>query len=133
MGGQNHQPTNTGITAASAWLSKQIGEGFGLVLQANGFLEDAIILGMDNRHLTDIAADVDGNPMDYLTKTITTLKRSVRVLGQIRVGFDRLSEAAAAEKYRGNPLASKLPDFELDRQFDGLLLLPRVKPDVWDE
>lgn len=133
MGGQNHQPTRSIFTAVSAWLSQRVGEGFAVVLEANNYLEDAIILGMDKLYVEELAPRLSGSPSDHLQKTIGALQRSQKILAQIQLGFSKLLEVARTEGYIGNPLASQLKAFDLSSKFGGVLLQPSVNPQVWHE
>ena len=133
MGGQNHQPTSSKITAVSAWLSQRVGEGFASVLEANNHLENAIMLGMEKLHVEDLAASLIGAPADHVAKTIECLERSARTLGEIQIGFKRLSDVATIEGYKGNPLASKLSSLQLKAGFEGILVRPFANARVWDE
>ncbi len=133
MGGQNHQPTNTKITAASAWLSQRVGEGFIRALEANNHLENAIMLGMNKLHIEDLVASLNGTPAEHLAKAIEQLKYSLNTLGDIQVGFNRLLDVAAIEGYKGNPLASKLGTLNLKTKFEGILIQPYSNNSVWNE
>ena len=133
MGGQNHQPTNTGITAASAWLSQNVGKGFSLVLEANNHLENAIMLGMDRLHIEDLASSLKGEPVEHIADAIKCLERSEAMLDNIQVGFRRILEVADTIGYKGNPLASKIETFQLKSKFEGVLVQPYANGQVWNE
>ena len=133
MGGQNHQPTNTGITPASAWLSQKVGDGFAFVLEANGHLENAIMIGMNKLHIHDLIPDLDGTPSEHVHKAIECLKLSQERLSEIQIGFNRLIEIAKVVGYKGNPLASKVKSFGLKEQFEGLLIRPVINTMIWED
>lgn len=133
MGGQNHQPTNRNLTAISAWLSRQVSDGFALVLSANSRLEDAIIQGMDKIHCNGLCDEISDTPRAYLQSAIYDLEGSISVLFKIEIGFDRLFEAANKEGYKGNPLVSKLSSQSLMPNFEGNLVQPAVNQMIWSE
>lgn len=131
MGGKNHQPTNRPITAVSAWLSQRVSKGFIYALEANNCLEDAIILGMEKRHVQDFAASLTGTPSGHLQESISLLQKSLATLDEIKAAYSRISEAAKIEGYIGNPLASRLPSLMLKDKFEGVLVRPSINSDVW--
>ena len=133
MGAQNHQPTNRGLTAISAWLSQRVGEGLILVHEANNHLEDAIILGMDKRHVEHLVPSLSGTPSDHLRQTIAALHNSEETISHIQTGFQTLAEAAKIEGYTGNPLASQVGSFELSKRFEGVILRPFVNRRMWQQ
>lgn len=133
MGGQNHKPTHTRITAVSAWLSQRVGQGFVSVLEANNHLENAIMLGMNKLHIEDLVASLDGTPAEHLAKTIECLELTSKTLSDIQIGFKRLLDVAVLEGYKGNPLASELGSLNLQTQFEGVLVQPYVNNRVWSE
>lgn len=133
MGGKNHQPTRPKLTAASAWLSQQVGKGCIAVQKANNHLEDAIMLGMGKQYIEDLASDLTGSAEAHLASSIESLQESLRCLANIQVGFARLSEAATKEGYKGNPLASSLPSLNLRESFTGVLVRPFPNERLWAE
>ena len=133
MGGQNHAPTNSKITPASAWLSRQVGEGIITIQQANNHLEDAIMLGMGRLHITDLVPSLSGVPSHHLALSADALRASLGALDSIDRGFARLGEIAKEIGYEGNPLATSVRRLNLDKAFDGHLILPYINTAVWDE
>lgn len=131
MGAQNHKPTSTQITAASAWLSQKFGEGYIRVLEANNRVEDAIILGMDRLWVEDLVRDLKGTPLDHLKDAAALCGRSIETVTEIEAAYDRVLEVARKEGYQGNPLASELPKYCLQQSFRGELVLPSERNDVW--
>jgi hypothetical protein len=134
VGGQNHQPTNRiRLIAPSAWLSRCVGDGFSHVLRANSELENAIIVGMDRLHVNALAPDLPDSALAYLGRSIEHLRASLAMLPEIEAGYDNLLDAARAENYQGNPLASDLPRFDLAASFEGGLVTPAINRAAWDE
>jgi len=133
MGGKNHQPTKPKLTAASAWLSQQVGKGCIAVQTANNHLEDAIMLGMGRQYIEDLASDLKGSAEIHLADAIESLDESLRCLAKIQVGFARLAEAASKEGYKGNPLAGTLPSLGLRESFTGTLVRPFPNERLWGE
>jgi hypothetical protein len=133
MGGMNHQPTSPRITAASAWLSQRVGEGFALALNVNGHLEDAIMLGFNKLHVEGLTYNLSGFPSEHLQKSIALLRQSEGVLEKIRFGFMRLAEIAEIEGYKGNPLADRISYLKLASQFNGVIILPSVNSQIWKD
>ncbi len=133
MGGQNHQPTRPDITPASAWLSRQIGEGIISIQQANNHLEDAIMAAMGRRHIEDLVPFLNGLASDHLTLSGSALRESISTLHKIEIGFRRLADVAQRIGYDGNPLARSVRSFDLERSFTGKLILPDVNVTVWNE
>jgi hypothetical protein len=133
MGGQNHQPTRPDITPASAWLSRQIGEGIIAVQQANNHLEDAIMIAMGRLHIEDLVPFLTGSPQDHLRMSENALRTSLAALRNIDVGFERLATVARHIGYNGNPLARSVRTFRLDEAFGGRLILPEINVSVWEE
>ncbi len=131
MGGQNHQPCNRGITAASAWLSQKVGEGFIEVLSANNHLENAIILGMNKLHVEDVTHDIEGTVQQHIVRATETLKQSLVILKLIPPGFQRLLDVSHKIGYKGNPFADQLDSYELEKAFEGKLILPNINKEVW--
>ncbi|MBU1754843.1 hypothetical protein KKH81_00985 [Patescibacteria group bacterium] len=132
MGGQNHQPTSSvTLIAPSAWLSQKIGDGFSEVLQANSQLENAIIVGVNHLHVEDLASLEDSSE-SYLSNAIALVRRSLETEASIQTGFENLLAAADKENYRGNPLASRVRDFDLREQFNGRLVLPSANQNAWE-
>lgn len=132
MGGQNHQPTRPDITPASAWLSRQIGEGIIAVQQANNHLEDAIMIAMGRLHIEDLVPFLTGSPQDHLQLSKNALGASLVALQNIDLGFERLATVARHIGYTGNPLARSVRTFQLAEVFAGKLLLPDINISVWD-
>lgn len=133
MGGQNHQPTGTKITAASAWLSQNVGKGFALVLEANNHLENAIMLGMKKLYIEDLTPFLGGTPEEHIEKTITALSQSVDTLEKIQLGFTRLQEVAEIIRYKGNPLSPTIKEHQLKEKFEGVLVKPYCNGKIWEE
>lgn len=134
MGGQNHQPTNrVRLIAPSAWLSQRVGDGFSQVLRANSELENAIIVGMDRLHVEGFVLGLPLSAEEYLAKSIEFLRASIATVGEIETGFANLLDAAKAENYQGNPLASKVASFGLAEKFAGSVAVPAINQAVWDE
>ena len=133
MGGKNHQPTNRVTTSPSAWLSQRVSEGFIRVLEANNHLENAIMLGMDRVYVKDVTPDLKGPATTHIQAAIVCLRCSASIVGDIRLGFDRVLEAARSEGYIGNPLARKLPALDLLQQFEGSLVRPYSNRAIWSE
>ena len=133
MGGKNHQPTKPALTAASAWLSQQIGKGCIAVQKANNHLEDVIMLGMGRQYIEDLTLDLAGSADAHLSEAIESLHESLKCLANIQVGFARLAEAAAKEGYKGNPLAGTLPALKLRESFTGVLVRPFPNDRLWAE
>jgi hypothetical protein len=133
MGGQNHQPTRPDITPASAWLSRQIGEGIISVQQANNHLEDAIIVAMGRLHIEDLVPFLTGPAAEHLELSANALHRSIVTLHNIDTGFRRLATVAQSIGYDGNPLARSVRSFRLDEAFVGKLILPSINISVWNE
>lgn len=133
MGGQNHQPTRSRLTAASAWLSQKVGEGLVLVLEANNQLENAIIVGMNKIYVEDATSSLHAPPPDYLRSALESLERSTDTLTLIEAGYGRLLESARTEGYTGNPLAQRLASFQLGPQIEGTLVRPFLNRGVWQE
>lgn len=133
MGGKNHQPTRVSLTAASAWLSQQVGKGCIAVQKANNHLEDAIMLGMGKQYIEDLASDLAGSADAHRTHAIESLDDSLKCLARIQVGFTRLAEAATKEGYKGNPLAGTLPNLKLREAFTGVLVRPFPNERLWAE
>lgn len=133
MGGQNHQPTNRIMTAASAWLSQRVGEGFLEVLKANNHLEDAIMLGMDKVHIEDFASSLGGSMSEHIEATIHALRRSKVSLDAIPTGYKRLIDIAAKIGYKGNPHVSQLNALDLYTRFEGALIRPAINENAWRE
>lgn len=133
MGGQNHQPTRPDITPASAWLSRQIGEGIIAAQQANNHLEDAIIVAMGRLHIEDLTPLLSGSAADHLDLSTNVLRESLAVLERIDTGFERLETVARHIGYRGNPLAGSVRSLRLEEAFVGNLILPVINSAVWNE
>jgi hypothetical protein len=131
MGGQNHQPTSTKLVAASAWLSKRVGDGFANVLKANSELEDALILAADKLYVEQLSRELVGTPIQYLKRSEQLLLSSVTDLADIERGYENLLDAARTEYYRGNPLAPMLPKMSLAEQFRGRLITPVENQAAW--
>lgn len=131
MGGQNHQPTDPNAAAISALVSQRVGRGFECVLRANSCLENAIIVGMNKLYVEDMAKDVLEDGAEHLREAIASLNDAKEELFGIDAGFNRMFEALKAEGYKGNPLISKLVDFELGSQFSELLVKPTVNETIW--
>lgn len=133
MGGRNHQPTSPDITPTSAWLSRQIGEGIIAIQQANNYLEEAIIIALERRHIEDLVPANTATPAAALTSSIGALSESLAALQRIDIGFNRIAIVAEKVGYTGNPLARSVRTFDLDAAFTGRLLLPNINRSVWDE
>jgi hypothetical protein len=133
MGGQNHQPTNRILTAASALLSQRVSDGFAAVLMANSHLEDAIMLGMDKRYVADLTPNLAGAAIAHIEAAIEKIENSKALLLGIDQAFERLFFAAQAEHYVGNPLASQVKAMGLTKLFEGGLIQPAVNETIWRE
>ncbi len=133
MGGQNHQPCNRKITAASAWLSQKVGEGFIEVLAANNHLENAIMIGMHKLHVEDVAFEINGTVEEHVALTVSALQKSLRILSIIPAGFQKLIAVAEQIGYKGNPHVGQLDSYNLEKSFQGSLIQPHVNKAVWDE
>ena len=133
MGGKNHQPTRPALTAASAWLSQQVGRGCIAVQEANNHLEDAIILGMNRRYVEDLTEHLRGSVATHMCGAIQRLTESLGHVDRIDLGFARLAEAAQKESYKGNPLAGTLATLGLGPSFAGVLVRPFPNERLWNE
>lgn len=134
MGGQNHQPTNrVRLIAPSAWLSQRVGEGLVHVLRSNSELENAIMSGMAHLHVETLAPPLPLAAAEYLAEAISELETSLGIISEIKTAYRNLLEAAQAENYTGNPLASQLPSFRLDQAFHGNLIIPAMNSSAWKE
>lgn len=132
MGGQNHQPTNqVRLIAPSAWLSQKLGEGLIEVLQSNNELENAIIVGMEFLHVVHVGASPTESAQYYINKSIENLQKSLQTVDRIQHAYTNLLDAAAIEGYRGNPLASRIGEFDLSDALSGTLILPAVNQVAW--
>lgn len=134
MGGQNHQPTNRiQLIAPSAWLSKQVGDGFRAVLEANSYLENAIISAMDRLYVEELVPKASTNPVADLTACIEALENSLRRVADIDIGFENLLRAADREGYTGNPLAASCGELGLKARFSKHLVLPAINDAAWND
>jgi hypothetical protein len=131
MGAKNHQPTNTILTGVSAWLSQRLGMGLIEVQRANNHLEDAIILGMNKKYVEDFARDLSGSCADHLSSALEALENSKKHVLETQAGFDRILEAAEKEGYTGNPLASKVEEYQLDKLFSDAFIATTINETIW--
>jgi hypothetical protein len=125
MGGQNHQPTSSiRLIAPSAWLSQKVGEAFTEVLQSNSELENAIMIAVDRLHVECFASGLSKTADEYLQFAIKHLNTALSKVDDIQRGYKHLLDAAAQERYKGNPLASTV---------GGTLILPTVNERAWND
>jgi len=131
MGAKNHQPTNTILTGVSAWLSQRLGMGLIQAQRANNHLEDAIMLGMNKKYVEDLASDLSGSCSEHLAAALDALEQSKTHVRETQAGFDRILEAAAKEGYTGNPLASNVDRYDLDRVFSAAFIATTLNETIW--
>lgn len=131
MGAKNHQPTNTILTGISAWLSQRLGMGLIEVQRANNHLEDAIMLGMNKKYVEDLAIDLSGTCVDHLRSALAALEASKHHAHETQRGFDRILDAAKTEGYTGNPLASQVEEYRLDKLFSESFIGTTLNETIW--
>ena len=134
MGGRNHQPTHTGATASSAWLSKKIGEAVIALERANNHLEDAIIVAMRDIDPARIHLRVESQTVQKsLNESRMALLEMKGSLACIDDGFDALLQICNDLGYSGNALSSTLDDQEMLEHLKSHDILPHVNQEAWTE
>jgi len=103
------------------------------VQRANNHLEDAIMLGMNKKYVEDLATTLSGTCVDHLQKALTALDASKRHAKETQNGFERVLEAAESEGYIGNPLASKVDEYQLDKLFSESFVVTSINDKIWRE
>jgi len=89
------------------------------------------MLGMNKLYVEELASTLSGDVTTHLRAAKHELIKSLAQLNGIELGFEKLVAQARKIGYVGNPLVGQLKSASMEREFEGLLVLPTTKKDIW--